>query len=78
MDKKQFIENERAHRLYANTPLLKALLIVIIPGLLMTLMTGIYIFTSQIIIVRLLPIAHGNNGQDFLLMFGHTKTEIEG
>ncbi|GHU48580.1 hypothetical protein FACS1894218_5900 [Bacilli bacterium] len=42
----------------------------------MTLMTGIYIFTSQIIIVRLLPIAHGGD-QDFFLMFGHTKTEIE-
>jgi Na+-driven multidrug efflux pump len=70
--KKQFIENQKAHHLYANTPLLKALLIVIGPGLLVTLMSGIYIFAAQIIIVRLLPPTI-----DFQATFGHSEDEIK-
>jgi Na+-driven multidrug efflux pump len=68
---KQFIENQKAHHLYANTPLLKALLTVIGPGLLVTLMSGIYIFATQIIIVRLLPPTI-----DFYATFGYTEQQI--
>jgi Na+-driven multidrug efflux pump len=71
MIKKQFNDNERAHRLYTNTPLLKALFTVILPGLLSTLMVGVYIFATQIIIVRLLPPTI-----DFYATFGHTEEEI--
>jgi hypothetical protein len=56
-----FVKNQRAHDLYVNKPLLKAILIVIIPSLAMTFMTGIYIFTSQVLINRLVPIAHGTS-----------------
>jgi hypothetical protein len=56
----KFVKNKKAHDLYANKPLFKAILIVIIPSLAMTLMTGIYIFASQVIINRLVPIAHGS------------------
>jgi Na+-driven multidrug efflux pump len=72
MIKKQFNDNERAHRLYTNTPLLKALFTVILPGLLSTLMIGVYIFATQIIIVRLLPLTI-----DFQTTFGHTEDEIK-
>jgi hypothetical protein len=59
--KNGFVKNQRAHDLYVNKPLLKAILIVIIPSLAMTFMTGIYIFTSQLLINRLVPIAHGSD-----------------
>jgi hypothetical protein len=59
--KNGFVKNQRAHDLYVNKPLLKAILIVIIPSLAMTMMTGIYFFASQLLINRLVPIAHGSN-----------------
>jgi hypothetical protein len=57
----QFEKNKRAHDLYINKPLFKSLLTILTPGLVMNLMTGIYIFTSQVLITRLAPIAHGSN-----------------
>jgi hypothetical protein len=62
--KNGFVKNQRAHELYVNKPLFKAILMVILPSLAMTFMTGIYIFTSQVIINRLVPIAHGSTAAD--------------
>lgn len=62
-------KNQKAHDLYANKPLFKALIIIIFPTLLIALMTGIYYFANQIIIVKLLPIAHGNKQQNFNYWF---------
>jgi hypothetical protein len=61
--KNGFVKNQKAHDLYVNRPLLKAILIVIIPSLTMTFMTGIYIFASQLIINRLVPISHGGSSE---------------
>jgi hypothetical protein len=58
-------KNKRAHELYVTKPLLKALIIIIIPSLLIAFMTGIYYFANQIIIVKLLPIAHGDAQANF-------------
>ncbi len=52
---KRFVENKRAYELYVKTPLLKALIKIIIPGLLISLMMGIYWFVDQILIARLVP-----------------------
>lgn len=70
-------KNKKAYDLYVNKPLLKALLIIIIPSLLMTLMTGIYYFANQIIIVKLLPIAHGNAQQNFNYWFGNNINYLQ-
>ncbi len=51
----KFVENKRAYELYVKTPLLKALLKIIIPGLLISLMMGVYWFIDQIMLARLVP-----------------------
>lgn len=51
----KFVQNKRAYELYVKTPLLKALLKIIIPGLLISLMMGIYWFIDQIMLARLVP-----------------------
>jgi Na+-driven multidrug efflux pump len=59
---KRFInKNLKSHILYGEKPLLKAILIVAIPGLLMALMTGIYLFTDQLMLAHFVPVdgAHG-------------------
>jgi Na+-driven multidrug efflux pump len=73
-----FVKNQRAHDLYVNKPLLKAILRVVLPSLLMTLMTGVYIFVSQVIIVRLVPISHGNTAENFNYWFGMDYATIYG
>jgi Na+-driven multidrug efflux pump len=74
----RFVKNHKAHNLYVNRPLLKAILIVIIPSLAMTFMTGIYIFTSQVIINRLVPIAHGSDvATNFQYWFGVSESTIK-
>jgi Na+-driven multidrug efflux pump len=47
-------------------------MIIIIPCLLMNLMIGVYYFTNQVIIVRLVPIAHGDASANFNYWFGNT------
>jgi hypothetical protein len=64
-----FVKNQRAHDLYVNKSMLKAILTVVMPSLAMTLMTGIYLFASQAIIVRLVPIAHGDDAANFAHWF---------
>jgi Na+-driven multidrug efflux pump len=63
-------KNQKAHELYANKPLFKALMIIIIPSLLMALMTGIYYFMNQVMIIRFVPSSHGDAQQNFTYWFG--------
>lgn len=56
MKKKRFIDKGlKAHKLYAQTPLFKAVLLVAIPGLLISLMSGIYVFADQLLLSILVP-----------------------
>jgi len=71
MPKKKQIFHERnlkAHKLYAETPLFKAILLVALPGLLISLMSGVYIFADQLLLALLIP----NDGvHDFIHVFGN-------
>jgi Na+-driven multidrug efflux pump len=71
--KTQFTENQRAYNLYVKKPLFLALMTVILPSLLMLLMSVVYIFASQIILVRLVP-EHGTN--TFQNLFHVSESEI--
>lgn len=70
MEKNSFEKNVLAHNLYVNTPLLKALLKIIVPTLLMTFMTGIYLFSSQLIIATFVPKIFNNDWQNVFSKYG--------
>jgi hypothetical protein len=56
-NKRMFVDKKlRAHHLYGEKTLLKAVIIVAIPGLLMSLMTGVYLFTDQLMLSIFVPI----------------------
>ncbi len=56
MKQKRFVEKGlKAHKLYAQTPLFRAVLLVAIPGLLISLMSGIYVFADQLLLSILVP-----------------------
>ena len=56
MKEQKFISKElRAHKLYANKNIFKTVLIVAIPGLLISLMSGIYVFADQLLLTTLVP-----------------------
>lgn len=69
----KFVENKRAYELYVKTPLLKALIKIIIPGLLISLMMGVYWFVDQILIARLVPHDGVHTCEN---IFGHSESEI--
>lgn len=55
MNSEKFIENKRAYELYVKTPLLKALLKIIIPGVLISIMMSVYWFFDQLMLASLVP-----------------------
>ncbi len=56
MQQKRFVNKGlKAHKLYAETPLFKAVLLVAIPGLLISFMSGIYVFADQLLLSLLVP-----------------------
>lgn len=56
MHKKRFVDKGlKAHKLYAQTPLFRAVLLVAIPGLLISFMSGIYVFADQLLLSILVP-----------------------
>lgn len=68
-----FIENKKAYELYVRTPLFKALIKIIVPGLIISLMMSVYLFIDQIMIASMVP----NDGvHDFVHLFGKSQEEI--
>ena len=55
MNEKEIIKQERAEKLFANTPIKKAIWIVALPSLLAALMLGLYFFIDQIFIQKFVP-----------------------
>ena len=76
MKEQKFISKElRAHKLYANKNIFKTVLIVAIPGLLISLMSGIYVFADQLLLTTLVP---KDPYHDFLHIYDSGNFSIHG
>lgn len=74
MQSKISSKNLRSHKLFAETPIFKAILKVAIPGLLMSFMSGIYIFADQLMLSILIPIDGVHDAQS---IYGMSWDETE-
>ncbi len=75
MQQKRFVNKGlKAHKLYAETPLFKAVLLVAIPGLLISLMSGIYVFADQLLLSILVPADPMHN---FKSIYGDIATQAK-
>ena len=76
-NQKQFetsAKNLRSHKLFAQTNIFVAILKVALTGLLISLMSGIYIFVDQLLMAKLVPT---DGVHDFYTLFGYTPEYIK-
>ncbi len=77
VQKKRFVDKGlKAHKLYAQTPLFKAVLLVAIPGLLISFMSGIYVFADQLLLSLLVPEDPFHNMDKIYLAQGISETNL--
>lgn len=78
MQKKRFVDKGlKAHKLYAQTPLFKAVLLVAIPGLLISFMSGIYVFADQLLLSLLVPEDPIHNMDKIYLAQGISQANLD-
>ena len=78
MQKKRFVDKGlKAHKLYAQTPLFKAVLLVAIPGLLISFMSGIYVFADQLLLSLLVPKDDVHNMDKIYLAQGISQANLD-
>lgn len=78
MQKKRFVDKGlKAHKLYAQTPLFKAVLFVAIPGLLISFMSGIYVFADQLLLSLFVPEDPVHNMDKIYLAQGISQTNLD-
>lgn len=84
-DQKSLDKQKRAHELFENTPVKKAVWIVAIPGLMISLMVGLYAFLDQVFILNFIPrtipilnndISTGTEGELYSYLSTWNKTKL--